>query len=347
MKKRFVILLSLLVVLALVTVGCGAPKEEAPKDNAAKESASENTGSEASQQQALKLGIIQVAEHPALDASRQGFLDVLKENGYVDGENLIVDYKNAQGDQSTLKTIAQKFVADQVDMVLAIATPSAITMASETQTIPILITAVTDPVAAKLVESNGHPGTNVTGTTDMTPVKAQLELLKQIVPGAKKVGVIYNSSEINSEVQVGIAKDAAAELGLEIVEATVTSSAEVMQVTQSLVGKADALYAPTDNMVASSIASAVAVAEENDIPFVVGEAGMVKGGALATIGIDYYKLGRQTGEMALRVIEGEKPADMAIESQKDLDVVVNLGAAERMGVEIPQDIIDKAKEVIK
>ncbi|WP_366924472.1 ABC transporter substrate-binding protein [Metallumcola ferriviriculae] len=325
MKKRSVILLALLMVLALVAVGCG----------------------DAAGTQAVKLGIVQIVEHPALDASRTGFLDALNDNGFAEGDNLEVDYKNAQGDQSTLKTISQKFVNDQVDLVLAIATPSAITMASETQSTPILITAVTDPVAANLVKSNENPGTNVTGTTDMTPVKAQLEMLKQLSPDVEKVGVIYNSSEINSEVQVNIAKEAAAELGLEIVEATVTTSAEVMQVSQSLVGQVDAIYVPTDNLVASSIASVVTVAEEHDIPLVVGESGMVNGGALATIGIDYYKLGYQTGEMAVRVINGEKPAEMAIESQKELDIVVNLGAAERMGVEIPQEIIDQAKEVIE
>ncbi|WP_227767367.1 ABC transporter substrate-binding protein [Zhaonella formicivorans] len=330
--KKVALLLTVVLALALAAVGCG----------------SQGTGDankEAQGGEKFRLGIIQVAEHPALDASRQGFLDVLAENGYKEGENLVVDYQNAQGDQSNLKTIAQKFVTDKVDMAFAIATPSAIAMAGETDKIPILITAVTDPVTAKLVKSNEEPGTNVTGTTDMTPVKEQLDLLQKIVPAAKKVGVIYNSSEINSEVQVEIAKEAAAGLGLEIVEATVTGSAEVMQVTQSLVGKVDAIYVPTDNVVASSIASVVSVAEAAKLPLIVGEKGMVEGGALATIGIDYYKLGRQTGEMALKVIKGADPASMPIESLKSIDIVVNKKAAERMGVTIPQEILDKAQVV--
>ncbi|MEL7563721.1 MAG: ABC transporter substrate-binding protein [Dehalobacterium sp.] len=332
--KKIVWIISLIMVLAVAAVGCGTKTDEA-----------ESSGTEEGKN--LKLGIIQIVEHPALDASRQGFLDVLGENGYKEGENLTVDYQNAQGDQSNLKTIATKFVTDQADMVLAIATPSAIAMASETTDIPILITAVTDPVAAKLVEKNEKPGGNVTGTTDMTPMQEQFDLLQKIVPDAKKVGVVYNSSEVNSQVQVEMAKEVAAGLGMEIVEATVTGSAEVMQVAQSLVGKVDAIYVPGDNVVASSIASVVSVAEKNQIPLIVSERGMVEGGALGTIGIDYYKLGRQTGEMALRVINGENTAEMPIESLKDIDIVINQGAADRMGVTIPQEILDQAKEVIK
>lgn len=339
--KKLLLIFALLGTLALLTTGCGAPKTTEAPPAPAKEVAQPEAVKK------VKLGVVQIVEHPALDAARKGFLDVLTENGYKDGENLVVDYQNAQGDQSNLKTIAQKFVTAQEDLVLAIATPSAITMASETKTIPILITAVTDPVAAKLVISNEKPDTNVTGTTDMTPVKEQLQLLLKIAPKTKKIGVIYNSSEINSQVQVDVAKKAATELGVEIVEATVTGSAEVMQVAQSLVGKVDAIYAPTDNVVASSIASVVSVCEKNKIPFIVGESGMVTGGALATIGLDYYQLGRKTGEMALKVLKGEKPQTMPIESIEGLDIVINAGAAKRMGVTIPQDILSKAKEVIK
>jgi len=332
MKKIF----SLTIILALgamLIAGCGSKPAEEPAAESGQDS--------------LTLGIVQIVEHPALDDSRKGFLEVLAENGYTEGQNLTVDYQNAQGDQSNLTTITQKFAADKVDMILAIATPSAQAAATATTEIPILITAVTDPAAAKLVESNEVPGTNVTGTTDMTPIKEQLELLKKIAPQAVKVGVIYNSSEVNSEVQVGIAKEAAKELGLEIVEGTVTGSAEVMQVAQSLIGKVDAFYIPTDNVVASSIASVVTVAEKNKLPLIVGESGMVDNGALATIGLDYYKLGRQTGEMALRVLKGEKPAEMAIESLKDIDVVINLQAADRMGITMPQELIDSAQRVIE
>lgn len=206
---------------------------------------------------------------------------------------------------------------------MAIATPSAQAVAGATKDIPILITAVTDPVGAKLVNSLQKPGTNVTGTTDMNPIKEQLELLKQLVPGAKNIGVIYNAGEQNSQTQVKKVKELASGLGLEVSEATVTSTAEVMQATQSLVGKVQAIYVPTDNMVVSAANSVVQVADQNKIPIISGESSVVEKGALATIGIDYKKLGEQTGEMAIRIINGEKPQDMPVESQKEFSIVIN------------------------
>jgi putative ABC transport system substrate-binding protein len=331
--KKIIWIISLIVVLVITAAGCGTNTKEAGSSGAEEETT-------------YNLGIIQIVEHAALDSARQGFLDALEENGYKEGEDLNVDYQNAQGDQSNLQTIANKFVTDQVDMVLAIATPSAITMASATTEIPILITAVTDPVAAKLVASNEKPGGNVTGTTDMAPVKEQFELVQRIIPTAKKVGVLYNSSEVNSQVQVEMVKVAAQELGMEIIEATVTGSAEVMQAAQSFVGKVDAIYAPADNVVASSMASVVSVAEKNQIPLFASVEEMVGDGAIGAIGIDYYKLGRQTGEMALRVINGENPAEMPIEALEDVDIIINKGAADRMGVTVPQEIMDQAKEII-
>lgn len=329
MKKLLTVLMMLIMVAALG--GCSAKTE------------TDNT----QQTKQVKLGIIQIVEHSALDAARQGFLDVLSENGYVDGQNLSVDYQNAQGDQGNLQTIARKFVQDKCDLVLAIATPSAVTMANETSEIPILITAVTDPVSAKLVKSNEKPDTNVTGTSDMNPVADQLKLVKEIVPDAKKVGIIYNSSEVNSQVQVDIADKAAPGLGLELKKVTVTASSEVMQAAQSMVGQVDAIYIPTDNMVVSSLAAVIKVAEDNKIPVFAGESNSVENGALATVGIDYYQLGRMTGEMALRIIKGEKPQDMAIEQQQGTDLVLNLKAAQNMGVTVPESVIARASKVIK
>ncbi|SFQ95113.1 ABC transporter substrate-binding protein [Desulfoscipio geothermicus] len=328
------ILLGLMILGLFVTLtGCGG---------GGKSESSEQQGDKQ-----VQLGIIQIAEHPALDAARQGFLDTLAKNGYEDGKNLVVDYQNAQGDQPTLQSIANKFAQDKKDLVLAIATPSAMAMANETKEIPILITAVTDPVAAKLVNSLEKPGTNVTGTTDMNPVEKQLELIKDFVPDVKNVGIIYNSSEINSDVQVKIAREAAPKLGIELQEATVTASSEVMQAAQSLVGKVDAIYLPTDNMVISSLAAVLQVAEENKIPVIAGESNSVEQGALATIGLDYYKLGSQTAEIALRVLNGEKPQDIAVESQKDSNIVINLQAAERMGVTVSDEVKTKAVRVIE
>ncbi|WP_406676710.1 ABC transporter substrate-binding protein [Moorella sp. ACPs] len=339
-------LLSLLVVLILASLltGCGSGGNKQAGSGAQSQPQSIETKSEA---KAVKLGIIQIVEHPALDAARKGFLEALKAGGYEEGKNLQVDFQNAQGDQSTLQNIARKFAQDKKDLILAIATPSAMAMANETQEIPILITAVTDPVTAKLVKSMEKPGTNVTGTTDMNPIKEQLELLKQLVPAAARIGVIYNSSEVNSQVQVKIVKQEAASLGLTVVDAPVTASNEVVQAAQSLVGRVEAIYVPTDNTVVSSIAGVIQVAEQHKIPVIAGESNTVEAGALGTIGIDYYKLGQQTGQMALRVLKGEKPQDMPIEKQKDLAIVLNAKAAKAFGVTIPEDLKKKASKIIE
>jgi len=333
MKKIVALLLGLLLTAGLA--GCGKKEAAAP------------SGTTGGEQKSLKIGIVQIVEHPALDAAREGFLATLKKNGYEEGKNLTVDYQNAQGDQNTLQSIAQKFAADKPDLVLAIATPSAQAMAGASKDIPILITAVTDPVEAKLVKSLEKPETNVTGTNDMNPIKDQFDLLKKLVPKAQKVGVIYNAGEVNSQVQVKIAKQVAADMGLEIVEATVTGSADVLQAAQSLVGKADVIYVPTDNAVVSAAQSVVQVANKNKIPIIAGESSVVDKGGLATIGINYQRLGEQTGEIALKVINGAKPQDTPVESQKDVDIVINKKNADLIGVTIPEDILSKAANVIK
>lgn len=321
-------MITLLMVIGLA--GCAA-KTETPAPQAEK----------------VNIGIVQIVQHPALDSARQGFLDALADKGYKQNENLVVDYQNAQGEQANLQTISQKFVQDKPQLVLAIATPSAVAMANATTEIPILITAVTDPVSAKLVKSNEKPDTNVTGTSDMNPVADQLKLIKEIIPTAKKIGIIYNSSEVNSQVQADIADQAAPGLGVEMVKVTVTASNEVMQAAQSMVGRVDAIYVPTDNMVVSALASVVKVGEDNDIPVFGAESNTVENGAVATVGIDYYQLGRMTGDMAVRVLKGEKPQDMAIQQQQGSDLILNLKAAQNMGVTVPEAVIAKAKTVIK
>ncbi|RXT13570.1 ABC transporter substrate-binding protein [Ammoniphilus sp. CFH 90114] len=295
----------------------------------------------------LKIGVTQIVEHPALDAARKGFVDYLNENGYKEGEQVTYDFQSAQGDMNTATSIAQKFSGDKVDLILAIATPTAQAAAQATKDIPILITAVTDPVVAKIVPDMDKPGANVTGTSDMNPIKEQLNLIKEIKPDAKKVGVIYNSGEANSVVQIEQAKALAPELGLELVERAVTNSSEVKQAAESFSG-IDAFYVPTDNTVVSALDTVLMVAEQLKLPVVAGEGESVKNGALVTYGIDYYELGRQTGEMAVRVLNGEaKPADMAIETQKNLQLFVNKKAAERFGITLPQKMLDDADEVIE
>ncbi|HHX26854.1 MAG TPA: ABC transporter substrate-binding protein [Firmicutes bacterium] len=296
----------------------------------------------------IRIGIMQIVEHPALDASRNGFIQRLAELGFEEGKNTEFSIQNAQGDMAIAQSIAGKFVSENVDMILAIATPTAQAAAKATQDIPIMITAVTDPVAAGLADSIERPGTNVTGTSDLTPVRKQLELLKRIFPEAEHVGVIYNAGETNSLVQVDVAREAARILGLQLIEVTVSSSSGVYEAAQSLVGRVDAVYVPTDNTVVSALESVIKVGEDFKIPVIVGEVDGVRRGALATIGIDYHVLGMQTADIAAKILKGERePKDIPIEYLEDMQIALNLAAADKMGAEIPQDLIDDAYEVIR
>lgn len=296
----------------------------------------------------ITIGIMQIVEHPALDASRDGFIKRLAELGFEEGKNIKYTTQNAQGDMAIAQSIAGNFVSDNVDMILAIATPTAQAAAKATQSIPIVITAVTDPVAAGLVDSILTPGTNVTGTSDLTPVAKQLELLALMVPDTERVGVIYNAGETNSLVQVDLAREAARELGFELVEVTVSSSSGVYEAAQSLVGRVDAIYVPTDNTVVSAMESVIKVGEDYRIPVIVGEVDGVRRGALATVGIDYHVLGMQTADIAARILKGERaPKDIPIEYLEDIQIALNLTAAEKMGVVVPRDLIDEAYEVIR
>ncbi len=288
----------------------------------------------------IKIGVIQLVEHPALDKNYQGFVDGLKAAGYVDGQNIEIDYENAQGEQANCVTIAQKLVNDQSDLIFAIATPAAQAVANMTSDIPILVSSVTDPKTAQLVESNEKPGTNVSGTSDLTPCAAQISLLKRLLPSAKKVAILFCSSEENSRFQANLAEAACQKEGLDFVEATVSNTNEVQQVVQSLVGKVDAIYAPTDNMIASSMATVALVTTPNKIPVICGEEGMVQGGGLATYGINYYELGLQTAKMAVEILkDGKKPADMPIQYLEKCDFSYNKEVADELGIEIPADLI--------
>lgn len=290
----------------------------------------------------FKIGVNQLATHAALDASYQGFVDALADAGYIDGEKIKIDYQNAQGDQPTANTIATKLVNDNNDLILAIATSSAQAVANATKDIPILITAVTDPAGSGLVASNDAPGGNVSGTSDLTPIDKQIELLTKLVPTAKSIAILYCSSESNSKIQADIAREAAAEYGLTTMDATVSNTNEIQQVVQSLVGKVDAIYAPTDNTIASGMPTVTMVANDNGIPVICGEEGMVDNGGLATIGINYYKLGYLTGEQAVQIMEGKaKTETMPIKylPEDQLALKVNEDVAAKLGITIPDDLI--------
>ncbi|NKX49973.1 ABC transporter substrate-binding protein [Arthrobacter deserti] len=294
----------------------------------------------------VEIGITQIVSHPSLDAAREGFKKALAENGYTEGQNVTYDEQNAQGDQGTATNIAGKFNADQKDLVLAIATPTAQAVAQAITNVPVLITAVTDPVSANLVDSLEKPGGNVTGTSDLNPDEEQLALLKKLAAEARTVGIVYSSGEVNSQVQVDLAKEAAQKLGLEIKEATVSSSGEVQQAAQSL--DVDSFYVPTDNNVVSALESLIQVAEPRKLPVIATEGDSVERGALATEGINYEKLGYQTGLMAVKILkDNADPAGMPIETASGLELVVNPEAAKHMGVEIPADVLESAKTVGK
>ena len=320
----------LMLTLALGVMGCGGDKKEAPK-----------------KAEKVNVGIVQLVEHAALDAANKGFVEGLASKGYKEGQNITYDRQNAQADQSNLQNIAHRFVNNKVNLICAIATPAAQTVANVTSDIPIVATAVTDYKTAKLVKDNAKPGTNVTGTTDMNPVEQQLDLLLKVVPNAKSVGTIYCSSEVNSQLQVDILKKAATAKGVTIKEATVSNVNDIQQAARSLVGKVQAIYVPTDNVLASAMPTLISVTEEAKLPVICGEGGMVKAGGLATLGVDYYKLGFQAGEMAADILSGKsKPADMAIQAQKEFKAMVNLKEAEKIGLKVPEDVL-KGAELVK
>lgn len=333
--------LILLLIFSLILAGCGGQEPQEVQESSGTQQEPADNG------KVKKVGILQLVEHPALDAAREGFLEGLKAKGWEEGKNLVIQYQNAQNDQSNLQTMSNKLVNDKMDLILAIATPTAIALANETQEIPILITAVTDPVAANLVESMEKPNTNITGTTDMNPIEQQLQLALEIVPNIKTLGVIYNAGEVNSQVQVEILKEKAKAVGIEVKEATVAYSSEVMQGAQSLVGRVEAIYIPTDNTIMSAYGAVVQVAEENKVPLFTGEASALETGGIGTVGIDYFNLGKQTADMADRVLNGSKPAEMPIEEQKDPQLIINKAGAERLGITIPDSVLGKANQVIE
>ena len=293
-----------------------------------------------------KIGIIQLVEHNSLDLAREGFVDGLKEAGYVDGENIRIEYKNAQGDVANCTTIAGQFANDNKDLVLAVATQAAQVMATRTKTIPVLVTAVTNPEDSKLVASNTAPGGNVTGTSDLTPVKEQMQLLTQLCPNAKKVALLYCTSEANSKYQIDLAKEEAAKYGLETIEKTVSDANDIQSVVQSMIGQVDAIYTPTDNVIAANMSLVSQIATANKIPLFVGENNSVEAGGLATYSVDYYALGKLTAQQAVRILkDGANPAEMPIEYLSENKLYINFALAEQLGLTIPEDLAQKATNV--
>ena len=349
MMKKTSKLMSLVIAGAMVlsmtacggntaeTTAAATQAQETAADTAAQaeettEGAEDGTAAQA-EGTTYKIGVLQLVQHTALDAANEGFIAALDDAGIA----YEVDQQNASGDQSACQTVASKFANEKKDLILAIATPAAQAMVGAVEDTPVLITAVTDPAESGLVDTNEKPGANVTGTSDLTPVKEQIDLLKQLVPDARTIGVLYCSAESNSKIQADMAKEAIAAAGMESKEYTVSSSNEIQTVVQSMVGAVDAVYAPTDNVIAAGMATVGMVAGDNNLPVICGEAGMVQNGGLATYGIDYYQLGYMTGQQAVKILtEGASPADMPIEylPAEKCELTVNEETAQTLGIDV-------------
>ena len=326
---------AVLLVIALTAIACGG-EEVTPTTGGSAETTAVG--------QNYKIGITQIVSHPALDATAQGFIDALAEAGYVEGENVTYDEQNAQGEMANATTIAQKFVGDQVDLILSIATPTSQAAVQATTDIPIVFAAVTDPVAAGLVANETAPEANVTGVSDMLPVQPHLDLIMQLVPDAKTIGLLYNAGETNSVTLVEKEKVAAEAMGLEVVEATAASSSEVLAAAQSLVGRVDVISVLTDNTVVSALESVVMVCEENGIPLIAGDIDSVERGAVAAYAFDYYDHGVQAGQVAVQILEGTAIASIPVQYAQDLKLAINLVAAESMGVTVPEALKSEADQ---
>ena len=329
MKNKFK-LLSILSEVILLSILCGC------SDN------KKNTGKD---EEIYQIGINQIVQHSALDSAREGFIDGLREKGYVDGDNIKIDYENAQGDVSIAQTISKQFVNNGVDMIFAISTSSAQSAYNATKEIPIVFTAVTDPVAAGIANSFESSGNNVTGMSDMVSMTEQIALLQDIIPSIEKIGVIYNTSEANSIVQVDELKSAAKERNLEVKEISITTVNEINQNLSANIKDIDALYIPTDNTVASAYELVGSICLNNNIPMLCAEEAGVSKGGLCSIGIDYYKLGKEAGYKAVKVIEGMVPSEIKIEKSSDMTVTINSDVAKRINIEIPKEIEENAQIV--
>jgi putative ABC transport system substrate-binding protein len=295
-----------------------------------------------------KIGISQVVTHPALDATRQGILDGLAAEGYVEGDNLEVDYQNSEGDSSLFASIAQQFVADKVDVIISIATPNsqAAISAAEGTDIPVVFTAVTDPVGSGLISNwESHPDENATGVSDMIVVSDDVDLILEILPGVTKLGTLYNAGESNSVFLIEKLNEACDAKGIQVIEKTVSTSADVLTAAQSLVGQVDTIWIGTDNTVVTGLEALIGVCEDNDIPLFPADEDSVVRGGIAAYSFDYYDIGYQTGEMVAKILDGKDASEIPVEKGKVISLSVNTAAAERMGVTLPQAIIDQAVTV--
>lgn len=293
------------------------------------------------------VSITAIVEHPALDDVRKGVVDELADQGFNEGENLTVNFQSAQGNTATAGQIAKQFVADGSDVIVAIGTPSAQSVAAATSTIPLVFSAVTDPIEAKLVPKLDGSGTNVTGGSDALPYEPQIELMRQIIPDLKNVGYVYSPGEVNSTITLKNLKEKLSPLGINVHEAPAQRSNDIAMAARSLEGRVDMIYTSTDNNVVSAYEALYQVAKESKIPLIASDTSSVKRGAIAALGVDYYALGRETGKIVARILNGENAGEIPVYTPQALNLYVSPKNAAEQGITLPQALIDEAKEVIE
>ncbi|QDF96087.1 ABC transporter substrate-binding protein [Azoarcus sp. DD4] len=297
--------------------------------------------------QQKSVAVTAIVEHPALDAVRDGVKDALAKAGYEEGKNLKWQYQSAQGNTGTAAQIARKFVGDQPDAIVAIATPSAQAVVAATKQLPVIYSGVTDPVAAQLVPSMAPSGSNVTGVSDVLSLDKQVELIRKVVPNAKRVGMVYNPGEANSVVVVKALREMLPTHGMSLVEAAAPRTVDVGSAARSLIGKVDVIYTNTDNNVVSAYESLVKVGNDAKIPLVASDTDSVKRGAIAALGINYRDLGEQTGRMVVRILKGEQPGSIASETSSKLELYVNPAAAKKQGVTLADALLKSATKIVE
>ena len=292
------------------------------------------------------VAVTAIVDHPALDAVRKGVEDELKAQGWQAGKNLKYQYQSAQGNAATAGQIVRKFIGDKADAIVAIATPSAQAAAAATSSVPIVFSAVTDPVAAKLVKDLKAPGGNVTGVSDRLPLAPQVDLMLKVVPTAKRVGIVYSPGEINSTILIKELKAVLAQRGMTLVSAAAPRTVDVQAATKSLVGKVDLIYTSTDNNVVSAYETMVRVATDAKLPMIAADTSSIKRGAVAALGMNYYDMGRQTGKMVVRILKGEKPGSIAVEEGRTTMLELNAKAAREQGATLSAALLKEGKVIV-
>lgn len=325
-------------LLSAVLFGCGGDKAPTEQKTEQTPTATADTKT---------LAITAIIEHPALDAVRKGAVEALAQEGYKEGENLTVNFQSAQGNVATAGQIAKQFAADNPDTIIAIATPTAQAVVSATTSVPVVFSAVTEPVEAKLVSKLDGSGTNVTGASDVLPLEPQVALIKELLPNVKNIGFVYSPGEVNSTVTLKNLKAIVQAQGLTIIEAPAQKSSDIAMSAQSLVGKVDVIYTSTDNNVINAYEALAKVAKEGKIPLVSSDPSVIERGASVVLGVNYHQLGIETGKITARIFKGEKAGDIPVYSAKELDLIVNKKNASEQGLTVPQSILDKAQKVIE